>query len=353
MNPNLENDIRECFAGIIGQPRIVEVLIRACQACAMGGAIPSYAFLGLAGLGKTYLMRALELAIGIALKARGERGEQRLWVRSPDKFRLVSADESKKLKMFCREVRPGALFIDEFHQVSQGYVGPMKKHLTNFLKDALAEDAEKGAEVKWGDDEERVYVSRHTFGCSVATNYPELVKDAPAIFRRFDAKLNLDLLSEENISEITHKMLSDKGIKCDNEKTLGQIARCGRGTCELPSKIATELEKVARIAGKHSINRAEVMQALRDLEKFPRGMDKTEMQVLDVCSSGPATSSTLALMTGKEEKAIRSAITYLMGQRHAITRRLTPYVEKFGSFIRTTSKGQEFLTAVRAEKFVF
>ncbi len=104
MHTELENEIRACFAGIIGQPRIVGTLVRAAMACAMGGPIPSYAFLGQAGLGKTHLMRALENAVRLALKHRGERTEQTLWVRSPEKFRLLSSDEFGTVKTHFSEV---------------------------------------------------------------------------------------------------------------------------------------------------------------------------------------------------------------------------------------------------------
>lgn len=339
------------FAGIIGQSRIVGVLVRAVESFAMGGNIPSYAFLGQAGLGKTALMRCLESAMASAMEFRKIGGNPLLWVRSPEKFRLVSSEETQLVKEFCREVRPGFLSVDEFHELSSGYVGPTKKAFANFLKDALGEDAAKGALIKWGDDEERVHVSRKTFGVSVATNYPETVKDGPAIFRRFDSRLELDLLSSENVGLITSAMLSAKGIRAD-ERTVKLIADCGRGTCELPSKISDELEKVKIISGKHTVNRDEVLQALRDLQRYPRGMHKLEMQILTFCASNAYKIDQLALMTGKEVKAVRLAVSYLTTQR--TEGKATPFLEApRGTYYRTTANGAQFAENCKKAQFVW
>lgn len=350
---SIQNEIKSAFAGIIGQTRIVEILQRAAFAALAEGNLQSFLFTGVAGLGKTRLLMSYLSALDVVARELHKVEKQSVFVTSPEAFRLAGSSEFATVKTAIMEIRPLILGLDEFHEFSTGYTGPTKRAVARFIKEALDGASEKGRVIRFGDSEETTHVSRRTVSINGATNFPAMLKDAEAQKRRFDAILALDLMTTEEIAQVTHSMLEARGVRCDNQTTLMTIARCGRGTCELPENISRTLESIARVAGKNSVNREEVLEALRSLQRYPRGLSRVEMKMLEASVGSFQRETSLALMLGSEVKAIKQSAGFLHAQYDSETGKHTPFVEVKGSQIRATKNGTDFLSHAKKAKFVW
>lgn len=349
----IQNQIKNAFSGIVGQSRIVEILMRAAFAALAEGNLQSFLFTGLAGLGKTHLLTAYIRALDIVAKELHKVEKQSVFVTSPEAFRLANSSEFATVKSAIMELRPLILGVDEFHELSTGYMGPTKRAVSRFIKEALDGASENGRVIRFGDSEETTHVSRKTVSINCATNFPAMLKDADAQKRRFDAILALDLMTTEEIAQVTQLMLQKRGIRCNNDTTLMTIARCGRGTCELPENISRTLESIARVAGKDTVNRDEVLEALRSLQRYPRGLSRAEMRMLESSLGIFQRETSLAIVLGIEAKAVKQSAGFLHAQYDSETGKHTPFIEMKGSQIRATKAGADFLEHARKARFVW
>jgi len=169
------------------------------------------------------------------------------------------------------------------------------------------------------------------------------------MMRRFDATLSLDFYSEAEITEITVAMIKAQGITA-NEETVKTISRCGRGTCVLPDQITSSLVKIAQRREKKTVNKEDVLHALRGLQAYPNGLSITEKELLKRCISAPLKPMALALGLGVESKAISRACAFLSGMT-STKGEATPYIHITGSGIKTTNFGERYLASAAKDKF--
>lgn len=339
------------FAKIVGQRRIKETLFTALEAVSNGnGLLSSYLFTGGAGKGKSTLMKAYSDALAEILETESVAFE------TPLEFRESESAQQTLIYSALREVKPLVLQIDEFHDFA-GKKGMVATKQTSavytVIKEALLDRAGKDRIISNASvsPDGPIYIGRKNFALIAGTNFPARLPDADAILRRFDEVLELDDYTEDDLTTIIHNMLSDRGIRGD-ERTIRRIARCGRGTCELPDKIVSKLEKIAQCAGKQTINQSEVFDALKGLQVYPRGLKVAEVKLINRVLEMPSRSTALALSLGIETKTVEKSVAYLSSLVDD-KGRLCPFVHCKGSNIVATEIGRRYLNEIKELGFTW
>lgn len=336
---SIEKTIATCFSGIIGQGRIVQNRILAHCAYAMGSDSPvSFFVTGAAGLGKTHMLRADLKARAAAIKIRRQREAETLFLRSPQDVRLAGDAYFN----FIEHVQNGdGQAIDELHEIDMSATVQSRK-IKGILKGLLDNGAGATRTVRLDDD---TTIARHVseiyFGAG--TNYPEKIKDGPAIISRFGGETPLSLYSVSELSEILMAMAAAAGLRV-HESTVGLIAKCGRGTARPLESIIAHLSRVAVTSGKDTINRSEALDAMRALELYPLGVSAREVAILIRSKGAGLMTRMIPILWAIEPKAASQSVSFLssLGFIGAGTRAGT---------IQLSTAGAAYLDQLSADKF--
>jgi Holliday junction resolvasome RuvABC ATP-dependent DNA helicase subunit len=336
------------FDSIVGQTRIVSQLSSDIKAYIHGGPLKNYLITGLAGLGKTHILKAFAMALTLAMREMGEIGrnvDNNLHYSTPQEFRKMG-NEYNTLCESLQSMRPLVLTVDEMHEL---YIREtiQSQRVHQFLKKAgdktsYADDGR--ALVRW-DDETVIDISRRNFCFIGATNFPEKIKDSEA-FRSRIPSLVLDLMSESELTTVLMRMLSARDIRAC-EETIGMIARCGRGTCRPLEKVVDALETRILSTGKktRTINKADVFEVMALLLLYPRGLSRVEMRLLEKCDNAQGSKiDHLALAFGVEPAAMRKSVSYVESLGFTGWR---------GSYVVTGDKGRRHMANVKAAGLVW
>lgn len=330
--------IKNCYAGIIGQSRIVANRILLHSAFAMGSDAPTSAlFVGAAGLGKTHLMHADLAARAAAVEIRRGRGADTLFIKSPQEVRLAGDAYFEMVESFQSG---DGVAIDELHEIDQGATVQTKK-LRAILKGLLVrESSSQTRTVKLDDD---TIVSRHVSEIFVVagTNYPEKIKDGPALLSRFGEPTQLALYSVEELTAILAIMAKAAGLRIA-ENTVALVARCGRGTARPLEAIIAHLSAIAIMAGKDTLNRADVLAAMQALELFPLGVSKREVAIMIRAKGAGIASRMVPILWAIEPKAATGSIAFLAS---------LGFVSLRAGVVTLTPTGAAYLDQLKAEKF--
>jgi Holliday junction resolvasome RuvABC ATP-dependent DNA helicase subunit len=335
------------FEGIIGQTRIVQTLQSDLLAYCNGGNLHNYMFAGLAGLGKTKLVKAYGEALNEAARQQkmiGASSTASLYYATPQEFRKMGNEYNTLAEAFMT-MRPLFLQLDEVHELYIRETTQSQRIHQVIKKAADRESFVNGeASVRW-DDDSVFQINKRNFCLTIATNFPEKMKDAAAMHSRFQT-LTLDLMTEEELTQVLMGMLSARSIRAC-EETIGIIARCGRGTCRPLEKIVDALETRILSTGKttRTVNKADVIAVMAQLLLFPRGLSRTECRILDRCKDATGSKMDhLALAYGVEVAEIRKSVSYLESQRFCGWR---------GSYVVTSDKGARYLADITAAGLKF
>lgn len=338
MNQEIVKAIASKFLSIIGQNRIVQNRILAHSAYAMGSDAPvSILFTGAAGLGKTHLLRSDLAARAASVKIRRQREASTLFLRSPQEIRLAGDAYFN----FVEEMQHGdGVCIDELHEVDQSPTVQSRK-LKAILKGLLDNGAGPVRRVKLDDDTE---ISRHVSEIYIGagTNYPEKIKDGPAILSRFGGETPLALYSPDELTQILLIMAQAAGLRI-HPNTVGLIAKCGRGTARPLEAIIAHLARMAVTLGKDTINREDALEAMRALELFPLGVSAREVSILIRSKGAGLPVRMIPIIFAIEPKSAALSVSFLstlgfISQPRSGVASLTP-------------TGAAFLDQLKAEKF--
>ncbi len=354
INPRLPDFARH-FAPVIGQERSVRVLVREVDSYAMGGDVPRGRCFGSAGLGKSFILSKLALAVQEAFEFRDGRAAKNnvLHLENAEGIATLKDPDFLTLSTAIQEVRPFFLIQDEIHTLTSGRgKDGTKASVFNFLKDALQEKNDNGGEVRWRTSESPVFVSRKNFGVFAATNFPAMVRDSEAMFRRLTVELNLDVYSVESAAKIICGMFRACNLKIENGALYKRLARCGRGTCEVPAKVTRDCRALCTARGDDTVTADDIWTILRDAKRFPRGLKIHEVKILDRCQNIPQPPAALAFMLAQEKKAIDSACYFLNGQTDDDDKP-TPFLRRVKGGVVTTKDGQVYLAACKKLGFTW
>lgn len=334
---NTRDEIAQCYANVIGQRRVVDNRILAHSAYAMGSNEPcSVLFTGEAGLGKSHLLRAEMEARTKAAAIRFKRDGNVGFFKSPQEFRLLGGTFFDLVSIL--QFGDG-LVVDELHEVQLRPTVQIDK----FLR-ALKQLMDNGqGEVKTAriDDETIISRAKQDVFYACGTNYPQKIKDGPAIISRFGGETQLSPYTEEELSAILLYMTKEKGLRV-HENTVGLLARCGRGTARPLESIVAHLHKLAKVEGKDTVNRGEVIQSLRDLHLYPNGVSRREIGILVSCMNNGLEISFIPIRFQCETKASQASISFLWERGFISVRQRRCFL---------TPRGAAYLDNLKADKF--
>lgn len=333
--------IASSFAHLVGQGGPITRRIKAWQAYYLGANPVGAFFTGAAGLGKTALMRADAAAATLAIRARAER--EGAFPHAPEFY--ASAGELRRAgeawsKFIGHAMGPGSSFIylDEMHELFAGSTVQTGK-IVSLIKGLS--DPERGTirEVSFGDEGAVIrHASTVAFVCG--TNFPSKLKDAEAILSRL-GRIELEQYSDEELCAIAAIIAKAAGLRVD-DGTLSTIARCGRGTARPVQKIVEALAREALLLNKHSVNKADVVRVMLELELYPIGLTRNEVAILVQGCKGYVSKTTLAMVYNVEAKQIAESAAFLA---------LKGMVTIKGATLATTQEGRNYLEALAKCKF--
>lgn len=350
----LKTEITKAFADVIGQPRAVSILSESILAYALGNVMPRGKIFADPGVGKSHLLGAIAdaMAFAMAFREGDSAAKNVLSFANAEGLATLDASEFKSFSSHVQEVRPFFTTLDEVHTLKEGRgVSGTKGTVFNFLKDALSEGADKGRELDWRTSEEKVFISAQNFGCFFATNFRKF-RDADALFRRAHITLDLEHYSEADAAKIICHYFHKSGLKAENGTLYRTLARVGRGTCEIPLKIAKACAKRATV-GEHVekghtpildgvVSKATAEEICAQNNWFLRGLTVHEMRLLNFCRQSPQKLHVLRFMLKREAKELQDSLLFLAGQT-TNDGTVCPFVRRVRDHWETTTDGKTFL----------
>lgn len=336
--------IESAFEGIKGQDRIVNILIMAAKSWQNGGEFFSPLISGVAGLGKSRILSAYKLALEIAAKNSG-RPLEVVYLSSPQNIRLLG-HEYQELREKLYSVRNLFVICDEAHEFSDRKT-VQSDRFYRFIKTALDANGydENGYKIIQFDDDTLIRVNKKEIGFAFATNYVERLADGPALKSRF-TELALDALTPESQEEILRSML-DKAKLAVEESAIKVLSSTGRNNARAFEKLVDYLKMSNQAAGKRqgTVNRAQILDAIRAKKLYPCGLRQSEMKILEVCQDIRGfKQNALAMLTGRELKETRDSIYFLQSKG---------FINVKTSNITTNRLGVQFLETCRIENFIW
>lgn len=311
------------FENIIGQEIAKERLTNSVLSATKGGTVLSPLLIGEAGLGKSKMMDAY----GDALE---ENGFMVIRHKSPEEFRNKGAFFDR-IRQTILDGGKWALMIDEGHLFKHRSTIQMDMIFAFILK---ALEKQNGHPIQFGED--AVVFDRTQNVVCLATNFPKVLDKSGAFQSRCDTVI-LDKYNQGQLVEILQKMLVGAGLKPANERTLQAIASCGRGTARPMERIVDQLVIDLKAHGeKNTINREDVVTALRLSKMFPLGLEPFEIQLLQRCKTQILRDNVIkATMPQVETAQFNNSKGFLMG--HGL-------VVHTGKGLQTSDNGRRYLT---------
>lgn len=332
----MQQKIEKCFAHLIGQEKPIKNRVRGWTAYALGDNPPNGFFTGEAGLGKSALMRADYQAAQIAIAERGEAIECRYYASASELRK-----QGEEWKIFLGEMlSPSPVFywLDEAHELLGKPVLVQGAKVAQIIKGLC--DSTRGTvrNVSFGDEGT---ITRHASQiCFVlGTNFPAQIVDNQAIVSRLGV-VALEAYSEIQLAQIAAIMAEEMKLTI-HESHLATIGRCGRGTARPIEKILGEAARVARIENKHSLNKGEIIELIRDCELYPCGLTKKEVALL-ARSIVPQSRAGLAIALGWSSKEATDSLAFLSNKG---------FISSHAGKVTLTKLGADFMSALKSEKF--
>lgn len=336
MNDEIVKKIGDCYSHLIGQSAAKKRRIAAWSAYVLGENPESAFFRGAAGLGKTAIMKADFAAAKIAAELRGENisplyyysaGELR---RNGEEYKGFISDAMDQGGLF--------VFLDEMHELFPATVQSAK--IIRIIKGLTDSQQGNFRRVSFGDEGDmQKHASQVCFVCG--TNFPHTVKDYDAIVSRLGG-IDLDLYTTNELCEIASLLAKSSGLII-NEDTLAMMARCGRGTARPIEKMIQSAKREAVIMGKKSLNRSDVVNIMRDLSLFPRGLQRHEVLMLRMSESdGYIKRQTVTTALAIETATVSDSIAFLQSAKLICCQ---------GSSFAISKDGRDYLSSLAANKF--
>lgn len=331
------NAIAEAFSPIVGmadaKKRIGENLL---ANLASNGDLPllSPIILAPAGTGKTRLalaaLQAHEAATGSLtlsvlpseIRKQGDQWDHLVGF-------LTRHEESRKV-----------IFIDECHELFQSGRTVQLAKVGSFAMAALDGNRPDVQEIKLSD-ELTIPWDRSKHCLIMATNFPGKCPEAMAGKAGRAPQLPLPLYAEDESAEIARLMLERHGIRANHE-SLKALARVARGSARPLEHLTAQLRVIAILAGKATVSKADILQAMIACGLFPLGFNTAEVDALRFYQS-PATVATLqARFPSLDHGTCRAFMGHAIG--HGLICRVA------GGFT-LTDKGRRYFVDVPAMGF--
>lgn len=295
------------FATTIGQNIATARLSESILSGANNKEMLSPLLIGEAGKGKTQLANAY-------IEGMKEIGCDVLEFGTPAELRSKGAAFSSFVQIVM-ESDHYAIKFDEAHEIN-GAPGQSPTvqlaMVRQFLMKAM-DTTNNGKNIRL-NDELTVNFSRKRGSIVMATNFPHLLDKSGAFQSRCDT-IVLDDYTDQELIDILQIMLAKVEFKPACDKTLEMIAKCGRGTARPLEKIVDQLKITANAGnGKKTINKDDVLGALKMTKMYPLGLLAWEIDILKRTQLAIRDNVLRAIMPNIEKATFDKSKGYLLGK---------------------------------------
>jgi Holliday junction resolvasome RuvABC ATP-dependent DNA helicase subunit len=325
-------EIAAPFNNLIGMEAAKAVLVDNLAANSTGKVpLLSAVILAPAGTGKTALAKAL-------CKAREVSGAAVLEIL-PSAVRKLGAAWDEVVN-FLAAPGPKTLFIDEAHELfTPGRTVQLAK-LGSLCMAALDGNRPDNQAIKFSDELE-IQFHRHSCQIILATNFPGKMPEALAGKSGRAFRLELPLYSDGEVAQIAHLMLSAKGI-AGNEDSLASLARVARGSARPLEHLTAALFTRAVLAGKATVNKADILAAMITCGLFPLGFSREEIKCLEFLKNANTQAVLAARFPNLDSPTLRAFMAHGLGNG---------LIGKTNGGFSLTDKGRRYFTDCAALKF--
>jgi len=277
------NSIRpQSFDDYIGQSKVVDKIKIFIEAAKKRDESLDHVLLsGPPGLGKTTMANLIS----------GELGVNLIVTAGP------ALERSGDVAAILTSLKKGdILFIDEIHRLSRNVEETLYSAMEDFKLDII---------IGKGPSARTIRIDISPFTLIGATTQPSKVSSP--LRTRFGVLLRLDFYSTESLKTIVTNLASRIDIEIDDKGAL-EIAKRGRGTPRIVTRILRRVRDYAEIRGKGIITYDIACNALELLDIDEKGLDELDRRILDTIiknyEGGPVGLDTLAVAVGEERDNI-------------------------------------------------
>lgn len=319
-NSIIDNHFRSIVGQGIAKARLRDILLAGVQE---NGFLAPTLLIAPPGLGKTRLLAALQAAAKEIFKRK-----HAFFPSGKEMGSVASIFEDVLVPHF--HAQPAIMFADEFHEAAKPVHG-LVRSMVEVTAKREPKEVTRGAL--------SVTVNPRLHGFFLATNRVDELD--PALLSRFE-RIDLALYTDEEMEEILFDVLIEEKITF-HENTLRRIAECNRGNARDVIHWSNAVRRHLSIAGKTTVNKADVAEIIRKREAFPLGVTRNELAtLLHLEKFGELQMKELAarnLCAPAEQNANER---YLLQKGF-----LTIEVKR-----KLTQAGREYLRELRDEKFI-
>lgn len=320
------------FASLIGMDAAKSVIIDNIHANQIGRvALLSAVILAPAGTGKTALaLKWLESAENC--------GANTLHVL-PSEVRKLGKEWDALTNFLCLPGRK-FLFIDEAHELFQSGRTVQLAKLGSLCMAALDGNRPDLQSVRFSDELE-IQFNRHECQIILATNFPGKMPEALAGKAGRAFRLEIPLYTDAEIAEIAKLMLAAKGIT-GNEESLTALAKVARGSARPLEHLTAALFTRAVLAGKSTVNKADILAAMITCGLFPLGFSKEEIRCLEFMRTANTQAVLAARFPNLDSASLRAFMSHGLGNG---------LIGKTNGGFALTDKGRRYFTECASLKF--
>lgn len=332
--------IKKHFNGLIGQSRTVERVSNMLANVEAGGDPTSVLITGRTGLGKDEMTGRIASCLN-------EMGYTK------HEFACPSEITGKPYAKIAEDLDCGApivVHIGEAHRLKKARVELQRLH--SFIM-AWTDDKNVGKEISINDGELRATVNRRNCVFVMNTNFPAKLEEGKKS-TSFSDRLLFNVLDDYTVKQldaILTQIAGRFGLRI-NPDTLHRITECARGTARPLVNICKELRNMAAAnGGKATLNREEVLTAIRLADMFPKGLTKEEVTMLQFCGTPKRDSALSSLFPNLENQELKKSVAYLQTCQVTKKGEVSGFLERSTGGLKVSSFGLRYLDGIQKAGF--
>jgi Holliday junction resolvasome RuvABC ATP-dependent DNA helicase subunit len=333
--------LKKHFATVIGQDRTKERVLNQLQSMENGNPGKSIFITGRTGLGKDKMTGCIASAIN------KELGFELHEFICPS---MITGKPYAKLAESLDSGTPCVVHISEAHRLKMPRVELTR--LRQFIM-AWTDKQNIGKEISINDGELRATVNWKNAIFVLNTNFPAKLEEG-AKSTSFADRFLFDTLEDytpAQIERILAAMVASEGLSIHAE-TQGLITHCARGTARPLANICDELKAIASAkGGKSTLNKADVLKAIKLANLFPRGLTVAELKMLQYCSTPKRDTALSSLLPNLESADMRKSIAFLQTCYRTKKGEVLGFLERSTGGLKTSSIGLRYMKEIESEGF--
>ena len=320
------------FNSLVGMQAGKSVIVDNIHANLIGNVpLISAVVLAPAGTGKT--------ALCLKWKQAAENTGANTLAILPSEVRKLGKEWDALTNVLCLPGRK-FLFIDEAHEMFAAGRTVQLAKLGSLCMAALDGNRPNLQGIRFSDELEIMF-DRHDCQIILATNFPGKMPEALAGKAGRAFRLEIPLYSDGEIAEIAKLMLAGKGIT-GNEESLTALARVARGSARPLEHLTAALFTRAVLAGKGTVNKADILAAMITCGLFPLGFSREEIRCLEFLKTANTQAVLAARFPNLDSGSLRAFMSHGLGNG---------LIGKTNGGFALTDKGRRYFSDCLALKF--